>query len=401
MAYQTFVGIDIGKFRHAVAICDSQGAPVTKPFEVMATSSGWKVLRERLATLPHPIVVGMEATGHYFLPFYERLAELAEVDPVVFNPLQVAAYRKQGIREQKTDKLDSLLIARMLKIGEISPYQLNDPSSYALKQLTRLRSDLVDSAAVVKRKVIALLDKIFPEYRESFTNIFNTSSTAILSQTALPEEIAALDTQKLTTLVEELSRKKKGAATVAKLQLAARETIGLKTGASAMALAVKILLAQIDDIETRVQALEGAIRQLVDQKETAILTSIPGISHVTAATILAEIGDFGRFGPKDTAEKLVALAGIDPRIKESGIFKGKSKMSKRGSPYLRRTLRQAAFVAALTSREPMFAVIYERQKERGKHHEVALSHVAHKLVHVLAALLKKQRPYRADYQSAH
>jgi transposase len=128
------------------------------------------------------------------------------------------------------------------------------------------------------------------------------------------------------------------------------------------------------------------------RKQNTKLTTIPGISEINGATILAEIGNFNRFIGKDGAEKLTALAGVDPKVIQSGTLQGKAKMSKRGSPYFRYAIRMAAFVA--TQHDPMFKAILEKQKDRGKHFEVALSHVERKLVHVIYSVLKNNKNYQ-------
>ena len=90
---------------------------------------------------------------------------------------------------------------------------------------------------------------------------------------------------------------------------------------------------------------------------------------------------------------MVAAAGVDVRLSESGHAKGHGKMSKRGSRYLRTAVMQAAEIAVFRTHDPLFSAIYKRHKERGKHHLVALTHVAHKMLHVIFSVLKNERPY--------
>ena len=106
---------------------------------------------------------------------------------------------------------------------------------------------------------------------------------------------------------------------------------------------------------------------------------------------MGEIGNFERFIAKDGAKSLTALAGLDARLWESGAYRGKITMSKRGSRYLRRAIMQSSFVAY--QYDPMFKAMYEKQKKKGKHHYVALSHVGRKLIHVVYAVLRDQKPY--------
>ena len=152
------------------------------------------------------------------------------------------------------------------------------------------------------------------------------------------------------------------------------------------------MLEQINHSEKQIKKLEKEIDKRL-KKEPNTLTTIPGVGKVLAAAIKAEIGNFERFAQdKDGAEKLVALAGLDPKLRQSGKFQGKVKMSKRGSSYLRAAIRQAS-VSLAFGNDPMFKVIYEKQVKKGKHFEVALSHIGNKLLHVIFSLLKTGKKY--------
>lgn len=124
------------------------------------------------------------------------------------------------------------------------------------------------------------------------------------------------------------------------------------------------------------------------------LRTIPGVGPATAPALDAAIGDVRRC---TDADQLVALADVDAQLHASGQTAGPAKMRKRGSPYLRR----AIWHAALTARriDPMFQALDDRQRQRGKHHRVALSHVAKKLMRVVYALLQEHRPDEAPYEA--
>ncbi|HCJ58633.1 MAG TPA: hypothetical protein DHV55_15675 [Clostridiaceae bacterium] len=130
------------------------------------------------------------------------------------------------------------------------------------------------------------------------------------------------------------------------------------------------------------------VSSIGDLKRKAInspITTIPGIGDAIAATILGEIGDINRFS---SGAKLVAYAGIDAEISQSGEYEATSnKMSKRGSPFLRKALFQAAFIASYN--DPIFTTYYQQKRAVGKHHKVAVGAVARKLCHTIHAVLKK------------
>ncbi|MBL7191854.1 IS110 family transposase [bacterium] len=166
--------------------------------------------------------------------------------------------------------------------------------------------------------------------------------------------------------------------------------MGLHWGQEVCHLQIKMLLEQMILLEDQIKRLEINIEHIYG-KLNLHLTSIPGVGVLTAATIISEIGSIDRFS-KDRGRQLLAFAGLDPKVIESGTFKGKSKMSKRGSPYL----RTAIFIASGNARlyHPFFTQIYEKQIKRGKHHTVAVSHVANKMCQVIYANLRDNTPFR-------
>jgi len=116
---------------------------------------------------------------------------------------------------------------------------------------------------------------------------------------------------------------------------------------------------------------------------------------VVAPVILSELGESNRFQGAKAAHKMLAYAGADPRIRQSGKWKGQVKMCKRGSPTLRTALYQAAHTVRLHC--PEFQKIYEKYKiGKHKHHGVAMSHVVRKLLHVIYAITQSGQPFDAS-----
>jgi transposase len=245
---------------------------------------------------------------------------------------------------------------------------------------------------VLKQKAIGLLDQLFPEYPQAFAKLFGAASVAVLLTAPTPAALAALPTEDLTQLLAQASRGRFGQAKAEELQQLAANSFGLTMASEALGFSLHILLKEIQHLQSQIEALETEI-ETRGQALGETIHTIPGISIGAAAGILAEIGNFARFLVKDGAEKLVALAGLDPQLSVSGTARAQAKMSKRGSSYLRKTLRMAAFVAVFRVQDPMFTSIYEKQIAKGKHMEVALSHVAHKMLHVIYSLMKTKNTY--------
>lgn len=389
-----YLGIDIGKYIHAVCLTDSEGKALFK-LKVSSRADGWQELAAAIKQHVSDsqwtnIHAGLEATGPYWLTFYEQLKKQRAI-VTVLNPIQTRAFRNEGIRGAKTDRVDAELIAKIIRFGDYTETQLPSEDIVALKQLTRLRTDLTHTNSGFKRKILSLLDQIFPEYHQVFKETFKKSSRELLKTYTTPEEIAKLSARKLSKFLETVSYKQLNKERAKAIHKAAKESIGAKMGQEAIALSIKVLLAQVEHLEQQIENLEKDISQRFRKQETK-LTTIPGISEINGATILSEIGNFDRFIGKDGAEKLTALAGVDPKVIQSGTLQGKAKRSKRGSSYFRYAIRMAAFVA--TQHDPMSKAILEKQKARGKHFEVALSHVERKLIHVIYSVLKNKKDYQ-------
>ncbi len=146
-------------------------------------------------------------------------------------------------------------------------------------------------------------------------------------------------------------------------------------------------------IEVQVSDVESEIDVIIDKINSPI-TTIPGIGNVTAAVILGEIGDISRFS---NASNLAAYAGIDASVSQSGEYQSSSsKMSKRGSPYLKKALFNAAMIAAF--HDPVFSAFYQKKGNEGKHHLTAIGAVARKLCNTIFAVLKYNTPYKVQLQ---
>jgi transposase len=310
----------------------------------------------------------------------------------VLNPLYVKARRGMTLRGTKTDPVDARLIAQILQREDVPSSHVPEADVQGLHDLTRLRTDLVAQIGDVKRRIISALDRTFPEFATCFTDVCGQAARTVLETWTLPEALAAVPTIRLATLLARLSHGHCGTEKARAVKEAAQQSIGVRRGADALAFELRLLLRQIRELERLVAELDREIGQRYASLDP-YLPTIPGVGAATAPAIYAEIGDIRRFTDSD---QLVALAGVDPQLHESGQTAGQAKLSKRGSPYLHRAVWHAALTACRL--DPMFQAIYERQRQRGKHHLVALSHVANKLMRVVYAVLKEQRPYEARSQ---
>jgi len=383
-------GIDIGKNHHEASIIDQTGRLLSKSLRFANSTQGGQSLLDYINdrnSEKEVVVIGMEATGHYWLSLYCFLFD-AGFQVNVINPIQSDAIRNLFIRKTKNDAKDSFLIAETIRIGRFSNTSLADEDILSLRQLCRHRTDLVDYIADQKRKIIGVLDRVFPEYQRFFSDTFGKTSTELLNKAVTPEEILALPTDELCHLLRENSRGRFGEAKAEEIRTAAKTSFGITIGTTAFTMQLRQLLEMIQLLEKQLSELETEIEQYLHKLDTPI-TTCPGVGKVLGAVILSEIGDISRFSePK----KLVAFVGIDPSVKQSGEFTGtQNKMSKRGSPHLRRAIWLAANVAAF--HDPVLSAYYQKKRNEGKHHFTAVGAVARKLTFIIFAVLRDNKPY--------
>ena len=386
-----YIGIDIAKNKHEVSIIDSSGKLLSESISFSNTIKGFEKLIKYLSSYnvySYNCIVGMEATGHYWLSIYSYLVE-CKFNTFVINPIQSEAFRKMYIRKTKTDSKDSFVIAQVMRFGEFSSSPLLDERMFELKNLTRYRFSLVDESSDWKRKLITLLDQVFPEYDKLFSDIFGVTSKNLLSKYPLPEDILSISTETLAELLAKCSNGRFGFAKAEEIQNLALNTFGVKFAKRSFSFQIKQIINQISFLEEQLKFLEKEIKYLLNDINP-IITTITGIGSVLGASIIAEIGDISRF---EKASQLVAYAGLDVSVKQSGEFNAinSTKLSKRGSPYLRRAIWLASTVAAF--KDPALSVYYTNLRNRGKAHGTAMGAVARKLTNIIFAVLRDNKPY--------
>lgn len=384
------VGIDIAKKTHVASIIDEKGNPIGKHFKLSNTKNGFALLLSKISAVESDktlVKIGMEATGHYWLNIYTYLVD-AGFDVHVINPVQSDAIRGLYIRKSKTDTIDSRIIADVIRIGRYSKTNLSSPELLELRDLTRQRFYLVDMISDIKRKVLTVLDRSFPEYATIFSDTFGATSLELLSNLSTAEEILAVDFSKLVEILNSASKGRFGEEKANSIKELAANSFSALLINDSLSFMTKQLVEQIIFLENQLKPLERLIAQKLAAFDNQ-LQSIPGIGPVLAAAILSEIGDINRF---ETPDKLAAFAGIDPSVRQSGNFNASERhMSKRGSPYLRRALWLAASCSLLHN--PALKAFYDIKKSQGKHHLTALGAVCKKLVNIIFAVLKSNKPY--------
>lgn len=385
-----FIGIDVAKDKHDCFIVSSDGEVLCDVFTISNTLDGFNDLLSKIKSFSKDLSktkVGLEATGHYS---YNLLGFLLDngLPTYVLNPLHTNLYRKSlSLRKTKTDKVDARTIASMLmSCVDLKPYTRTLYHNEELKSLTRYRFNKVSERAKLKTSVSRLITILFPELEKLVSQVHCVSVYALLSEFPSAKHIANANLTRLTNLLYSASKGHYNRDTAIRLREAARNSIGSVMPAKSLELKHTIKL--IGELDNEISEIEAAIKQIVDSLGTTILT-IPGIGYATAASIIAEVGDFSKF---ETPDKILAFAGMSPSTYQSGqLTNCYAHMEKRGSKYLRFALYNATkYVCKWDSN---FAAYLAKKRSEGKHYNVAISHAAKKLVRLIFALEKSRLPY--------
>ena len=390
-----YLGIDIAKVNHVASLINQDGSILVKAIKFTNSNEGLQKLIDSISEYDQSqIYCAMEATGTYWLSLFSALTDKG-FNVSVFNPYQIKSFRgAYSNRKQKNDVIDSILIANFLSFNGTKQTSLPNDDLLALKNLTRYRSNLVSNISKAKTQVTGILDKIFPEYSELFSDTFGEASKQILLNCPTPNEIVNFNTRKLANILKKASRGRHSTDKVREVKSLAKNSFGIKFTGDACSFEIKQLVNQIIFLENQAHELEVKIKELYSKLDNH-LQSIPGIGEVTAPIILAEIGDINNFS---TPSKLTAFAGIDPSENQSGNKKSTDeKTSKRGSPYLRHAIYLAAMVAS--NNDPIMHDYYIKKRAQGKHHYVALAGVERKLLGIIFHVLKENRDYRPSKSS--
>ena len=383
------VGIDIGKNHHEASIVSPEGKQIGRSLRFATTHKGADSLMSFIFKNigNSPCVFGMEATGHYWYPIYSFLKAKGYTIYVI-NPIQSDSLRKMYIRQTKNDSIDSFLIAEVIRFGQFGTTSMADENILAMRQLCRYRDSVISSRTEIKLRIGTIMEQIFPEYEKQFSSLWVSTSMGILEKYLTPENIENAPIDELFEIIKDKSHNRLTRAKAISIKEAAADTFGIKIAQDAFSFQLKQLIDRMNFLDKQIEALDCQILEYYE-KFDCYLHTIPGIGIIGVATILAAIGDISRF---KNSSSLIAFAGIDPTVRQSGEFNSThNHMSKRGSPYL----RHAIFLAATTCsfhNSPLNAY-YKKKRDQGKHHLTATGAVARKLTTVIYAVLRDSKPY--------
>lgn len=385
-----YVGIDVAKDKHDCFAMNSDGEILIEKMTIQNNMDGFISLFNSVSHFNESlenIKVGLEATGHYSNNILNFLTSKG-FNVYVINPLQTNLYRKGlSLRKTKTDKLDARFIATMLISDNLKSYSNLSYHISELKSLVRHRFRLVEERSKFKVSLSRLITIVFPELEKVVWSISQNSVLYLLTELPSSDNIAKCNLKHLTTILEKYSNGKYSREKAIEIRDLAKKSIG--TNSLSISFELKQVIQTILFLQSQINDIDKELKKLIDKLDSPIMT-IPGISYVTAAFILAEIVDINNF---DSPAKLQAFAGLDPSTYQSGNFTAThSTMVKRGSKYLRWALLTATRLVCM--RDKTFNDYKNQKLAEGKHYFVALSHTSKKLIRVIYFLLKTNNSFQ-------
>lgn len=376
-----YVGIDIAKFSHMASIVDDKGSPITVPFEFLNTQEGFKLLLETIQGIPQcDLVFGFESTAHY----HENLMHFLKISGYTFrllNPILTKRFRGLSIRDVKNDRIDAETIALFLAFdtqGKPTNHSLYLDNLY---HLSKERDDLKAKKTRELIRLTAYLDRVFPELKGFIGSSFKTKGfMSLLGTYSTAHEIAQARVDRIQNILNSF-RKNCSRQKASAIKELAIHSVGFHS--MALSLCLKTTISQINLLNTLLQTIESEIIVIMKNMDSKIM-QIPGMGYLQGATILSVIGDINRF---QKPEQLVAYAGLDPKVRQSGQFNAtNTRMSKRGNRLLRYATIWAAHNA--TRHSKTMHAYYVKKRSENKSHYNALGHCGKKLLHYVFFILK-------------
>ncbi len=386
-----YVGIDVASRKHdCYMMSDNKNDTLRITFQ--NNGFGFKKIIDSIndfskKTGDDKIRIGLESTGIYSHNILQHLVKNG-YNTMLINPLLTNMERKSSsVRKTKTDKIDAKSICMFLvRNQDFRPYTIESYHNLSLKSLSRRRISLVKLLTKEKLQLNALITVMFPEYLGVFCSLYGNASLEVLLKYSTPDKIARARIDTLSRLIHKASKGHHGHDTAMKIKTLAKATIG--DSRNLFDFEVIFLIQRIRLLQSQIKEYTLAIKKMMIEHCPQILT-VPGIGYVTGAIIIGEIGDISRFNSPD---QLLAFAGLDPCVYQSGNYNADNvSISKRGSRYLRWAMHIVSSI--IIYNDFNFNAYYTKKREEGKHHFVALGHVSKKLIRVIFSLLKYDKSY--------
>jgi transposase len=391
------VGIDTARYGHRVTFLDEHRRPAAPSLTITESQQGYGCLADSLCQLQRKfpqatLRVRIDAAGHYAANLEAFLRKLPlRLEISLGQPKQNKDYQQVHFPKRKSDDTDSHAVARYAVVEAPPATAASSPEILALREVTSwLQSQAADCTRAINQ-LHNLLARVFPELATMTKNIAGTAILNLLTKYPTPEHMARArleSLQRIPHLKPELAKRLHEAAAISVASVRGQ-------------VAAQLIQHQVKQLKLRLQAkrkLERLLRETfasIPSSACRQVATITGIGPATAAALVAKIVDIDRFASPD---KLVGYFGCFPEERSSGVDKAgchlrsqSMRMSAKGNDLVRHYLWMAAKCASLHN--PAIRALYRRQRAAGKRGDVALGHCMRKLLHLVYAVWKTNRPF--------
>lgn len=387
-----YFAIDIGAEHHVVAAVDDDEQIILRPLRFAEDRDGYRRLRESLGG-PGDVLVGMEATGHYWQNLFAFLvAEGFRV--VLINPLRTRRFAEEDLQRTKTDAIDALGISRFLRQKRPAPLAVPDEATRELRELVRLRDQLVAQVQEQVNRLHRLVDLGFPELTGMISDLSGPLATTLLQRYPTARQFASERPRRLAKLVY-AGHNTVGDELAQTLIETAKRSVGAHHG-DAYQIQVRYACEQLELLRRQLRQISGDIDRLIASHEIGkLLVTIPGVGPQTAARVLAEAGDLTAFR---NGNALASYVGPVPGLRHSGKQTPTSaRLAPMGNAKLRRGLYMPVLRAVRSN--PWLRAFYERLVAAGKPKKLALTAAARKLLLAIYSVAKNRRAFAPQLTS--
>ena len=389
--FPVHVGVDTGKVFHKLVARGPDGRR-TKPYRVAVSRAGFDAVDTYLVqAFPgykrSEMLVGLEFGGHHGFTFAHHLHaqgyRVVTVMPSVTKKLKEV----EDNSPRKDDEKDAAQICKLLSQGFFVSYPMLDDLPARLRILATERHRLAVEETRLKNRLQAALDQAWPEFVAHFCDVDKATPRAILERWPVPQDLAKASMRSITALAINVSRNHIKRDRVKEIHETAKATIGLATGLDARRQEITRVLARWRLLDTQVAEVEAELAELVEQHPGAkALTTVPCVSVVCAATLVAELGTPETY---ESPRQVIKLAGMNLVKKhKTGISAdGRPKQTKRGRPLLRRQLFLLA--GRWCQQRGLYRAQYEAMVARNSGARIsAMCAIARKLVPMLLHVMQ-------------
>ena len=388
------VGIDIGKNQHTFSMVDKEtGEILSNPSEFNNNQEGFLLLIKKMSSYAKSeLLIGMEDTGHYHFALLKYLLD-NRYTVALINPTTTDLTRKLQGGITKNDPLDSLTICDVIGSNQRKkPYRITKVNRFDLyeqKQLTRHHHNLKEELNIYKCRLQKCIDIVFPEFNSLFRSKYGIVYMNILKTFSSADAVANADIRSIRKCFEFKGPGKRISLSAEQLKRTAKSSIGIPSAAEEIQ--IRHLVSQIELLEEQLSEIDKKIEEFSLQNNSPIL-SIPGISHFSGTSILAELGDICNYSK---ASQIIKFAGVAPYHYESSQFTAQhTAITKKGSRYLRKTLYQ--IILPVIIHNEVFYAYYNKKLAEGKGHRCAQGHCIRKLLRIIYHLLSTGQPFSPE-----